>query len=77
MTIETLRRTIQSRPFKPFNLNLTDGRSIHVRHPEFVAISGGGRIIAVFDEPDAGEFIDLLHVVSIEEQRSKTKRNGH
>lgn len=30
-------------PFHPFTINVADGRSLHVPHPDFIAIMGNGR----------------------------------
>lgn len=38
MDIEGLREAITRNPFGPFSIQLADGRSIAVKHPEFVAL---------------------------------------
>ncbi|MFM9956585.1 MAG: hypothetical protein ACKVZJ_00790 [Phycisphaerales bacterium] len=66
MTIEGLRSHHQARPFRPFTLYLADGRSFRVEHPEFLAVTGGGRtIIVTFPDSEHIEMIDLLMVTSI------------
>lgn len=66
MTIEELQRRHRTKPFQPFTVNLTDGRAFKVNHPEFLAFTGGGRVIAIGDEREGGfEIIDLLLVTSL------------
>jgi hypothetical protein len=67
MTIEQLRNLHQARPFRPFRIHLADGRSFEVEHPELLAQSPGGRVIALATSAHAIERIDLLLVVSLEE----------
>jgi hypothetical protein len=76
MTIEALRQLHQARPFQPFDLHLADGRTLPVRHPEFLAQSATGRTIAVSHEDDSIEIVDLLLVVSLEPRRHGTPRRG-
>lgn len=66
MTTEGLRAYHLARPFRPFTLHLADGRSFRVEHPEFLAVTGGGRtIIVTFPRSERVEMIDLLMVTSI------------
>ncbi len=72
MAPEELLNTLRTRPFQPFRINLTDGRSVDVRHPEMVL---AGRRTAVIGIPSPGETeplydkritVDFLHIVSLE-----------
>src|SRR5207248_5927623 len=38
MDLEGIRIALRRQPFEPFSIRLTDGRSMAVRHPEFVAV---------------------------------------
>jgi hypothetical protein len=42
MTMEDLRDAVHQAPFQPFTIHLSDGHTIYVPHPDFVALSGGG-----------------------------------
>jgi hypothetical protein len=67
VTINELRRAMGTQPFKPFSINMTDGRVFHVPHPEMVAILKGLERTVVLAVPgeEAVEIIDLLHVTSL------------
>jgi hypothetical protein len=65
---EQIRRRL-SNGFRPFKLRLSDGRTIAVSHPEFVAIGRG--IVVVVGPDDTVNTVDALHIVSIEESRAK------
>jgi hypothetical protein len=67
MDIGGIREAMHQQPFRPFELRLADGRSILVRHPEFIAIAPNSRRIVVFAPPDdAMSILEPLLIVSIE-----------
>lgn len=66
MTIDHLRESVYRRPFSPFTLHLSDGRSFQVRHPEFVMMSQKGRVVAVATEGNVIQTIDTLMITSVE-----------
>ena len=57
--------------FKPFEIQLSNGRRIRVPHPDFIAV--GKRTIAVIDENDLACIIDALHIVSIDDVPAKRR----
>ncbi len=82
MAPEELHAALRERPFHPFRISLTDGRTLDVRHPEMVL---PGRRSAVIGLPAAGETeplydrrvtVDLLHVVSLEPIPSHANPEG-
>jgi hypothetical protein len=50
--------------FRPFNIHLSDGRQLHVPHPDFIAIGRG--VVSVIDENDVDHLLDALHIVSVD-----------
>lgn len=72
MRSEDIREFLQRRPFQPFRLTLTDGRTYDVRHPELAMV--GRSTVAVGipapDEPapvyDRLVTISLLHIMQLE-----------
>jgi hypothetical protein len=65
MTVDQLRQMHLARPFRPFDINLADGRMIPVDHPELLALTPGGRTIGVAVERNVIEVIDLLLVTRL------------
>jgi hypothetical protein len=65
MTIEHLRQAHLRRPFQPFDINLSDGRSLPVEHPEFLSQSPTGRTVSVGLADGSHEIVDLLLVTSL------------
>jgi hypothetical protein len=47
METDHLTEAVRQRPFRPFTLRMNDGRTFHVPHPEYVAVSR--RMVVVFD----------------------------
>jgi len=66
MTSDRLREALRSQPFRQFRVHLGGGRSLDVRHPEFVAISPMGRTAAIYGPKDELEIIDVFMAQSIE-----------
>ncbi len=72
MRPDDVRQFLQERPFRPFRITLTDGRSYEVRHPELAMV---GRSIVAIGVPSAGESepvfdrlitVSLIHIMQIE-----------
>ncbi len=72
MRPDDIRDFLQKRPFQPFRLTLTDGRTYEVRHPELAMV---GRSIVAIGVPAANDprpvfdrlvTVSLLHVMQIE-----------
>jgi hypothetical protein len=66
MTIEQLRNLYESKPFRPFVIQLADGRQIPVHHREFIMSVPSGRTIVICQPDDAINIIDLLLVTDLE-----------
>jgi len=67
MTSERIREALQAR--RPFKLMTADSRTIEVPHSEFAALPPSGRLLFIAREGDKLETVDLLLVVSINEDR--------
>lgn len=74
MTIDQIRRVHQRKPFQPFDLHLADGRSIPVRHPEFLMLLPGGRTLVVGHDDGTAETVDVLLVTILKERRNGSSR---
>ena len=67
MTVDQFRKLYDARPFEPFRINLADGRSLTVDHPEFMSFSRSGRTIVVNSkEDDTFEIIDIMLVTGLQ-----------
>jgi hypothetical protein len=64
MEIDGLREAITRNPFEPFAIRLADGRSIPVRHPEFVAV--GRRRAVVVQDDDTCLWLEPLLIISLD-----------
>jgi hypothetical protein len=67
---------LQARPFRPFDINLADGRSLPVEHPEFVGQSPTGRTIGVGLADGSIEIVDTLLVTSLKPRANGSRRRG-
>jgi hypothetical protein len=67
MTLDRLRAAVRAEPFRPFTICLADGRSFHVRHPEFVLITPeAARTFVVAESGEDYRILDLLMVSSLD-----------
>ncbi len=82
MAPEELLTALRERPFQPFRITLTEGRTLDIRHPEMVL---AGRRSTVIGLPAPGETeplydrrmtVDLLHIVSLEPLPHPAQPNG-
>jgi len=64
MNLDGLRAALRRQPFQQFAIRLTDGRSVPVKHPEFVAV--GPRLILVVDEDNSWSIVEPLLIVSLD-----------
>ncbi|MBI3417489.1 MAG: hypothetical protein HY043_19535 [Verrucomicrobia bacterium] len=64
MNLEPVRERIAN-GFKPFAIELSSGKRVPVRHPEFVMVGKG--TVLIMDEHDAVTRIDGLHIAAIED----------
>ena len=74
MTSEEVRQMLRARPFRAFQLNLADGDSFQVFHPDFAIISPNGETIVAYTRDNQMKIIDLLLVTSIEHVNGRARR---
>jgi hypothetical protein len=65
-----------AQPFRPFVIHLADGRSLLVKHPEFLARSPAGRTAIVFGEDGSFEVVDVMLISSAEVPKKNGWRKG-
>lgn len=65
MESDSLRAHLHAAPFKPFDLHLSDGRRLTVKHPELVAFAPSRREIFLWTSEHSHEFVDLDQVTSL------------
>jgi hypothetical protein len=69
---EDLQEFVWRRPFQPFRLTLTDGRTYEVRHPEMAMVGRSSVVIGLPAPGDASPIFDravhvaLLHIMQLE-----------
>jgi nucleoid-associated protein YgaU len=66
MATQEILRAMSAKPFEPFRLTVADGNFCVVRHPENLAFSGKGRLIAIGMEDDSFVTLDPLLVTGLQ-----------
>lgn len=64
MELSGLREAIRRQPFQPFVVRLSDGRSLDVNHPEYVAV--GPEHAIVMGEDGSWSVVDPYLIVSLD-----------
>lgn len=64
MNAERVRQKLGN-GFRPFALQLSNGKRYVVPHPEFIMV--GKNVVAVMGKDDSVTAIDALHIVAIED----------
>jgi hypothetical protein len=67
MTSARVREALKRQPFIPFTVAVAvaDQKEYTIDHPEFAALSPGGRELTVYETDDVRHTIDLLLVTQI------------
>jgi hypothetical protein len=65
MRPEGIREFLQRRPFQPFRITLTDGRTYDVRHPKLAMVGRSTLAIGVPAPNDSSLIYDRLVTVSL------------
>ena len=68
MIIEQIRSRLQN-GFRPFTLELSNGKKIRVPHEDFIALHP--KVVVVIDQKGISHTINPLHIVSIDEVARK------
>ncbi len=78
MRLNELQELLRKQPFEAFCIQLTNGQSFVIRHPEFAALSRSSMYVGIpsgKDEiPDRYVQCDLLHIVTIEPVNGSRRR---
>ena len=65
MKSEDIKKVLHAQPFRPFVINLADGRALPVKHQEFVALAPSGRHMIVYGKGSDYHVVDLIMVTSL------------
>ena len=69
MTAELVRQFLKRQPFQVFKIHMTDGRSLEVKHPDFVLLPPGWENTAIVAYPKGKfEFVYVRNIASIESE---------
>lgn len=76
MTVPTFQKLLAKRPFQPFRLVMSSGKTYDVGHPEMVLLTKTDILVGI-DIADDGvpaefDICSLLHVTAIEPLNAKT-----
>ncbi len=74
-----LYSALHKSPFRPFRIQLTNGQSHDIPHPDFAFLTRSSIIVGLSsgddDIPDEHIECDLLHIVALEPMNGAKRRN--
>lgn len=76
MNAEEIKELYGAQPFEPFEIVLTNGTTVRIDHPEFMAFSPDSRTIHAWAPTGGGKRIDLKLVVALNELPARSKRKS-
>lgn len=65
MSSGEIKRHIIAQPFRPFYLNVADGRKIPVVGRDFALVSPQGRLVDVYQPDDTHDILDVFLITGI------------
>ncbi len=78
MRYEDMREMLDERPFKPFRIFMSDGKTFDIRHPELVFLLRSRLMVGIPTDdpnvPDHAQHCALLHIVRIQELRKNGRK---
>ena len=65
MRVDEVRYFQQMQPFHPFAIQLVDGRSFVVNHPDVISLSENGRSVTILNSEKLHEMVSMFLIVSL------------
>jgi hypothetical protein len=68
---DEINKLLTAKPFEPFRLYLTDGRTFDIHHPDFVLVGNRAVHVYEYDDPESRRYsnyavVGILHIVRAE-----------
>lgn len=78
MTVQTVLELLRARPFKPFRVVMSSGKSYDIRHPEMAFLTGTDLLVGVretdYGVPAEFRICPLLHLATVEPVRRAARK---
>jgi hypothetical protein len=69
-TLRQVQAMMRAQPFKPFQVQVTSGRSFTVKHPDYISYSEDGEEVTIHDR-DGVHLLDVLLIEVLEPVRAQ------
>ena len=76
MQVLVLREALRARPFRPFTIRRTDGRSLPVPHPELFGVAGRTVFVASPAQDESYALVDSMLIVSLDYTAAASPNGG-
>jgi hypothetical protein len=65
MQLQQLRTYVHAHPDRPFTLHVADGRTIDVKHSDYIAIPEKGRTIVVIHDNNTHDMLEVALITGV------------
>jgi hypothetical protein len=66
MAPDRIREALRAAPFRPFVVEISGGKKVAVRHPDYTQLSPSGRTLVIFtDDQDSMEMPDVFLISNL------------
>ena len=66
MTVDDVRPLVRAMPFAPFRIDLSDGRTFDVTHPEFISVGRTAiNVVTPTEEHDHHHYLSVRQITGI------------
>jgi hypothetical protein len=63
---DEIRQLQQARPFEPYTIHTSDGKTLRVKHPDYLFISPGNHVVYVFKNETLRDVVAIPNITRIE-----------
>lgn len=63
---EEIRTLVHAQPFEPFTIHTTDGKALHVKHPDYCFVFPNNTVAYVFPNDRTRDIVPVRSVARIE-----------
>ena len=73
MIAEEIRELQRANPFEPYTIHTSDGKALHVKHPDYCLITPGNETLYVYSTESAREIIATRNITRVVPATPKTR----
>jgi hypothetical protein len=77
MIVEEIRELQRATPFEPYTIGTNDGKSFHVKHPDYLLIPPHQQTLYVYSTETAREIVGVSNITGVVPGAKKARLRRH